>query len=142
MLLHKWETGATYWKRLSNTEFEELRQKRNKELEQGEIGEPSRQIRSDKGKKCTRQPNTSDENGRKRKKQKSSDNADDKIEDVMDDGNGDTATQDPSTTTSGEDNGSQLADRTPSHVSPDNNNSSIDRYEATGAQDPATITSR
>ena len=46
--------GTTYWKELTDKELEELRQKRNMQIEDGEIQEPSRRTRSDKGKKRVR----------------------------------------------------------------------------------------
>ncbi|KIK21244.1 hypothetical protein PISMIDRAFT_35721, partial [Pisolithus microcarpus 441] len=53
ILLRKWEMGTTYWKALSDDEFEQLQQKRSEELESGGIEECSRRTRSDKGKKRT-----------------------------------------------------------------------------------------
>ncbi|KAI6002901.1 hypothetical protein EDD15DRAFT_2157242 [Pisolithus albus] len=53
VLLRKWEMGTTYWRALSDEEFEQLRQKRSEELESGGIEECSRRTRSDKGKKRT-----------------------------------------------------------------------------------------
>ena len=54
LLLQKWEMGMTYWKEISDEEVEELRQKRNEQIEGGEIEEPSLRTRSDKGKKRVR----------------------------------------------------------------------------------------
>ncbi|KAI6036211.1 hypothetical protein BKA83DRAFT_4042354 [Pisolithus microcarpus] len=53
VLLRKWELGATYWKALSDDELNQLQQRRNEGLENGEIEEHSRRTRSDKGKKRT-----------------------------------------------------------------------------------------
>jgi hypothetical protein len=53
MLLRKWESGATYWKSLSDEEFEELRKEREEKLESGELADQRRRPRSDKGKKRT-----------------------------------------------------------------------------------------
>ncbi|KIJ57835.1 hypothetical protein HYDPIDRAFT_103757 [Hydnomerulius pinastri MD-312] len=53
-LLRKWESGTTYWKQLTEDEFEELRAKRNQQLEDGEINDHTRRTRSDKGKKRKR----------------------------------------------------------------------------------------
>ncbi|KIM58466.1 hypothetical protein SCLCIDRAFT_28011 [Scleroderma citrinum Foug A] len=68
LLLQKWEMGMTYWKEISDEEVEELWQKRNEQIEGGEIKEPSRCTRSDKGKKCVRH---SSDNPPSRKKYKS-----------------------------------------------------------------------
>ncbi|KIK21689.1 hypothetical protein PISMIDRAFT_31748, partial [Pisolithus microcarpus 441] len=51
VLLRKWELGATYWKALSDDELNQLQQRRNEGLENGEIEEHSHRTRSDKGKK-------------------------------------------------------------------------------------------
>ncbi|KAG1845222.1 hypothetical protein C8R48DRAFT_554198, partial [Suillus tomentosus] len=51
MLLRKWESGATYWKSLSDEEFEELRKEREEKLESGELADQCRRPQSDKGKK-------------------------------------------------------------------------------------------
>ncbi|KAF8123534.1 hypothetical protein EV363DRAFT_1074124, partial [Boletus edulis] len=53
-LLRNWEDGTTHWKTLTDTEFEKLRQKRNEQLGEGEIEEPTRRTRSDKGTKRRR----------------------------------------------------------------------------------------
>ncbi|KAI6022386.1 hypothetical protein PISMIDRAFT_114200, partial [Pisolithus microcarpus 441] len=53
VLLRKWELGATYWKALSDDELNQLQQRRNEGLENGEIEEHSCCTRLDKGKKRT-----------------------------------------------------------------------------------------
>ncbi|KAI6011956.1 hypothetical protein EDC04DRAFT_2905129 [Pisolithus marmoratus] len=52
-LLQKWEMGTTYWKVLSNDELNQLQQRRNEQLENGEIREYACHTCSGKGKKCT-----------------------------------------------------------------------------------------
>ena len=76
MLLRKWEMGSTHWKELSQEEYESLRQERNQQLESGELEEPSRRIRSDKGKKRAHHP-TNTNNSRQSKKYKSAETVDD-----------------------------------------------------------------
>ena len=51
MLLHRWESGSTYWKSLSDEELEQLRQEREEKIENGDLVDRRRQTRSDKGKK-------------------------------------------------------------------------------------------
>ena len=75
MLLRKWEMGSTYWKELSAEEYESLRRERNEQLESGELEEPSRRTRSDKGKKRARRPTNN--NSRQSKKYKSAETVDD-----------------------------------------------------------------
>jgi len=68
LLLRKWEMGATYWKELTDEEFEELRQERNEQLESGAVMEPSCRTRSDKGKKRTRSAAANSEDSLRRSK--------------------------------------------------------------------------
>ncbi|KAF8834718.1 hypothetical protein BDN67DRAFT_872571, partial [Paxillus ammoniavirescens] len=51
ILLHKWEMGTIYWKTLAEGEYNKLLQKRNEQLESGELSEVLHRTRSDKGKK-------------------------------------------------------------------------------------------
>ncbi|KAG1895392.1 uncharacterized protein F5891DRAFT_1130659 [Suillus fuscotomentosus] len=51
MLLCKWESGATYWKSLSDEEFEELCKEHKEKLESGELADQRHQPQSDKEKK-------------------------------------------------------------------------------------------
>jgi len=69
LLLRKWEMGATYWKELTDEEFEELRRERNEQLESGAVMEPSHRTRSDKGKKrtCSAAANSEDSLRRSKK---------------------------------------------------------------------------
>jgi len=60
--------GATYWKELTDEEFEELRRERNEQLESGTVMEPSRRTRSDKGKKRTRSAAANSEDSLRRLK--------------------------------------------------------------------------
>jgi len=77
LLLRKWKMGKTYWRELSSKEVEELCQKRDAQLENGEIEEPSHRTRSDKGKKCMRRSS----DARSRKKYKSAETIDEGEED-------------------------------------------------------------
>ncbi|KAI5987668.1 hypothetical protein EDD15DRAFT_2372037 [Pisolithus albus] len=54
MLLRKWELGSIYWKTLTDGEYNELRKERDGQIERGEITEPMRRPRSDKGTKRAR----------------------------------------------------------------------------------------
>jgi hypothetical protein len=56
MLLDNWEKDITYWKELSDAEYEELSRERSTQLESGTIVERAHCTWSDKGKKCMRQP--------------------------------------------------------------------------------------
>ena len=60
LLLRRWKSGAIHWKMLSDEEVEELQEKRDKQLENGEIEARTRRTRSDKGKK--RKHHLSDDN--------------------------------------------------------------------------------
>jgi hypothetical protein len=51
MLLHRWESGSTFWKSLSDEELERLRQEREEKIESGDLVDRRRRTRSDKGKK-------------------------------------------------------------------------------------------
>jgi hypothetical protein len=51
MLQYKWEMDLTYWKKLTDEEFQVLRQQRNTEIESGKIIEPTRRPHSDIGAK-------------------------------------------------------------------------------------------
>ncbi|KAG0708287.1 hypothetical protein DFH29DRAFT_795151 [Suillus ampliporus] len=51
MLERKWRSGAVYWRRLGDEEFQQLLEERNEKLETSEIVEHCRRTRSDKGKK-------------------------------------------------------------------------------------------
>ncbi|KIK76926.1 hypothetical protein PAXRUDRAFT_96019, partial [Paxillus rubicundulus Ve08.2h10] len=53
MLQCKWEMGTTYWKKLTEGKYSELRQKCNEQLESSELMETSCHTHSDKGKKCS-----------------------------------------------------------------------------------------
>jgi hypothetical protein len=50
-LLRKWECGTIHWKSISNDEFTRLDKERDRQIEAGEIEEPTRRQRSDKGSK-------------------------------------------------------------------------------------------
>ncbi len=51
-LLRRWKQGTTYWKKLTQEEFEQLEDERDAQIESGEINAPApRCQRSDKGKK-------------------------------------------------------------------------------------------
>jgi len=76
MLLQKWEMGSTYWKELSQEEYESLRGERNQQLESGKLNEPSHRTRSDKGKKHACCP-TNTNNSRQCKKYRSAPTVDD-----------------------------------------------------------------
>ncbi|KAI6033556.1 hypothetical protein BKA83DRAFT_4121013 [Pisolithus microcarpus] len=52
------ELGATYWKALLDDELNQLQQRRNEGLENGEVEEHSCCTHSDKGKKCTNHSST------------------------------------------------------------------------------------
>ena len=67
--------GSTYWKELSAEEYESLRWERNEQLESGELEEPSRHTRSDKGKKLTH--HSTNNNSHQSKKYKSVETVDD-----------------------------------------------------------------
>ncbi|KAF8130812.1 hypothetical protein EV363DRAFT_1138899, partial [Boletus edulis] len=54
MLLRKWESGAISWEVVSDEELETLREERNIQIEAGEIEDPSRRPRADKGTKRKR----------------------------------------------------------------------------------------
>lgn len=69
LLLRRWKSGAIHWKELSDDEVEELQEKRDKQLENGEIEARTRRTRSDKGKK--RKRHSSDDNPPSQKKHKS-----------------------------------------------------------------------
>jgi len=77
ILLWKWEMGTTYWKELTDEELEELRQKRNTQIEDGEIQEPSRHTHSDKGKKHVRRSSDDPPSRKKYKSAESIVNSDD-----------------------------------------------------------------
>ena len=66
LLQRKWEMGETHWKEISEDQLEELRQKRDEQLRNGEIVQHTRRTRSDKGKKRTRNESA----GGRRKKHK------------------------------------------------------------------------
>lgn len=66
LLQRKWEMGETRWKEISEDQLEELRQKRDEQLKNGEIVEHARRTRSDKGKKHTQNGSA----GGRRKKHK------------------------------------------------------------------------
>ena len=88
MLPRKWEMGSTYWKELSLEEYENLRQERDQRLKNGELNEPSHRTRSDKGKKCARNPINSN-NSRRSKNYKSAETVnDDEDEDQEETGSG------------------------------------------------------
>ena len=88
MLLQKWEMGSIYWKELSLEEYKNLRQERNQQLENGELNEPSRHTRSDKGKKRAHNPINSN-NSRRSKNYKSAEMVnEDKDEDQEEIGSG------------------------------------------------------
>ena len=80
MLLRSWESGATYWKTLSEDEYEDIHHKRDEKILSGELTEHRRRTRSDKGKKRKRQA-TSDEGRRKKYKSSSVVNSDDDDDD-------------------------------------------------------------
>jgi hypothetical protein len=62
MLERKWRSGAVYWRRLGDEEFQRLLEERNEKLERGEIVEHRRRTRSDKGKKQAHSPDGSGRN--------------------------------------------------------------------------------
>ncbi|EGO01357.1 hypothetical protein SERLA73DRAFT_72302 [Serpula lacrymans var. lacrymans S7.3] len=51
MLLRKWQSGATYWKNLTDEEFKELSVEHDHQIESGDIQVLKRRTRSDKGEK-------------------------------------------------------------------------------------------
>ena len=51
ILQRQWEMDLTYWRKLTNEEFEVLRRERNEQLKSRNIVEPTRRTRSDKGTK-------------------------------------------------------------------------------------------
>jgi len=53
-LLRKWRTGKIYWRKLSEEEFNKMEEQRDAEIETGNIKEPTRRHRSDRGKKRPR----------------------------------------------------------------------------------------
>ncbi|KAF9231994.1 hypothetical protein BU15DRAFT_55515, partial [Melanogaster broomeanus] len=54
LLLHRWKTGKIYWKALDDEEFVRLNQEQLEKIDQGEVSDPRRHTRSDKGKKRKR----------------------------------------------------------------------------------------
>ncbi|KAF8131401.1 hypothetical protein EV363DRAFT_1449797 [Boletus edulis] len=70
-LLRKWEGGSTHWRELRPGELELLRQERDHQLNNGEIEEPLRRTRSDKGTKRKRRAEKDPEVSRQQKKRKS-----------------------------------------------------------------------
>ncbi|KAG1769948.1 hypothetical protein EV702DRAFT_1202611 [Suillus placidus] len=79
MLYERWEEGTTYWKSLSDEEFEKLRLERNEKLNNGEIVERRRRTRSDKGTKCR---NAATSATTRRKQYKSAETIDDDDGDI------------------------------------------------------------
>ncbi|KAH7922389.1 hypothetical protein BV22DRAFT_1131497 [Leucogyrophana mollusca] len=63
-LLRKWKSGAICWEAVSDEEFKRLHTKRNERIEKGEIEDPCRRTRADKGKhhKRARVPDADEEN--------------------------------------------------------------------------------
>ena len=51
MLQQKWEMDSTYWRKLTDEEFEVLRQQQNEDIESCSIIESTHRTRSDKGAK-------------------------------------------------------------------------------------------
>jgi hypothetical protein len=66
-LLRRWKQGTTYWKKLTQEEFEQLEDERDAQIESGKINVPApRRTRSDKGKKrksCADDDSDSDHDG-------------------------------------------------------------------------------
>ncbi|EGO04942.1 hypothetical protein SERLA73DRAFT_174026 [Serpula lacrymans var. lacrymans S7.3] len=56
LLLQKWQSGATHWKSISEKEYMEMLNNRNRKLDSGEIADTHRQTRSDKGTKRLQSP--------------------------------------------------------------------------------------
>jgi hypothetical protein len=52
MLCNRWDDGTTYWKSLSDEEFEKLRLEHEEKLKSGVIIDRRHHTRSDKGTKC------------------------------------------------------------------------------------------
>ncbi|KAG6372114.1 hypothetical protein JVT61DRAFT_8828 [Boletus reticuloceps] len=73
-LLRRWEAGSTHWETVSDLEFENLRRDRNQQIEAGEIEDPGRRPRSDKG---TKRRHNQGDNPQHNKKHKSTVTVDD-----------------------------------------------------------------
>ena len=86
LLLQRWKSGAIHWKTLSDEEVEELQEKRDRLIENGEVEARTRHTRSDKGKKRKHHP--SDNNPLSRKKHKSA-------ETILDDDEGENPHEGP-----------------------------------------------
>jgi len=78
LLLQKWKLGTIHWKKLSDKEDKELQQKRDREIENGDIEERPCHMHSDKGKK--RKRHSSDNNPPSWKKYKSTEIIEDEDE--------------------------------------------------------------
>ncbi|TDL13891.1 hypothetical protein BD410DRAFT_846538 [Rickenella mellea] len=103
-LLRKWKTNTIYFRQIDDNEYDKLQVERDEKLESGELEEPRRKIRSDKGKK---RPRKDSSKGQSRKKARtvsseefiadSGDNADGNSDDESsDDESSDDSTSDDS----------------------------------------------
>jgi hypothetical protein len=70
MLQQKWEMDLTYWRKLTDEEFEVLRREQNEQLESRNIVEPTHCTCSDKGTKRSRMGRDSDDSLRQSKQAK------------------------------------------------------------------------
>ena len=66
-LLRKWRSGAIHFRSIGDDEFKQMLDKRDEQIENGEIDEPPCKARSDKGRKHQRSNSSADAVPRKRK---------------------------------------------------------------------------